>query len=1448
MSLNNNGGGIYVDGARSITSTVAGGKIEVNQYKRVSNNSGTGTLTLDANVTVNLNTNGNFDFGKSGSTYITTLNGTLSINSTTNCFVNTNPPIYGSASLLKYNSGGTSYGRGVEWSTTSGAGFPNDIQVTNNTTLDVPNTGGAFSTNLALARDLTIDSGSALYMDYGAGAASGSLTVGRNVNIAGALSLGDTVGGDMNVAGNWTRTGTFTHNGRLVTFNGTTAQTLTGATTFDYLKLNNSLGLTLNNDVVNNLTLNLTNGKITLGTNNLTIGASGTIINYSDASYIVTNSTGQLKRTVAMPNSDFPVGNATYSPVITNNVGTTDVYGIRVVDGAITTGANNTKTVSKRWFITENVAGGSDLSFVGQYNGAEVNSGYNAATDPFIGFYNGTTWTQVDAILVGSDPFTANSEANTQPTDLTTGTQYFAIGKDNGFLSVPYGYRVDTITPTSPTAGSAFSAKVTALDKYGAVTTISSNSSFNLTTNGNAGAISGTTSGTILSGTNSVTVTGIILPTAGTGVTLTATNSTGLSLAAGTSATFNVLEKADHLAFAGVPATGNVGVNLASFTVRALRPDNTLDDTYTGTITIARLTGSGVLSGTLSVSAVAGVATFSAAQFDAADTYTLTTTSGSLTSAASGNIVVSLLPIALGTYPFTGTASASGPPARLVASAVVSNVSFSSYGKNTLTINTASGADDNVFSVQPSAGTYGTAINTSLYEEFTVTPNLGYFLNLDSITFSIQRTGAGATNYAVRSSQDNYGADISTGSISTSYVTKSVTLSGTSNGAVTYRIYFYGGSNTGFVRIDDVTLKGNVICIKPTAYTVTGGGAVCSGTGVPVGLSNSQLGINYQLQIDGVDSGSAVSGTGAAISFGNQNTVGTYTVIAKNTNGTCNLSTTMTGSVSIVSGIVTTWKITSPATTPAWDNGAPNSATYQKSAIIEADYAEIADLIACSLVVTNNANVTIPTGKNITLNGALTVNAGSTFTLENDANLVQVTQATNTGDITVKREITIKDNKQYNYLISPTGSGLKTDLYGTGNSAPFTLYHNEANNTFGNSSGAYIRGRGLAVKEPATGSGTVTALFKGVPMNEAFSFALANSNVGAGTTLGYNLTGNPYPSNIDLNKLYNLGTNKTNISATFYFWDNTVNAATTQGGTGYNGAAYAVFNAVAGSTGTGLGAGSLSGSVTGTKVPTRVVKTGQGFMVQSIEKVNNTLEFDNTIRISDANPVFFGKGEAVQDDRFWLNLSAPTNITKQVAIVYFEAGLNEFAKDDSELKGLPSDVLYTVIGDKKAVINGRAPFVNTDQIPLGANSFAAGTYTFSLGTQEGIFANGQSIYLKDNQAGTVTNLSEGNYTFTANAGETTGRFEIVYEPQITLATDGTSKEELMVYKDSGDFVVTAKTKKITSLEAYDMNGRLILKLIPNSTKVVLEGNHLNNGVYILKINQGSKITTKKVIR
>jgi len=75
----------------------------------------------------------------------------------------------------------------------------------------------------------------------------------------------------------------------------------------------------------------------------------------------------------------------------------------------------------------------------------------------------------------------------------------------------------------------------------------------------------------------------------------------------------------------------------------------------------------------------------------------------------------------------------------------------------------------------------------------------------------------------------------------------------------------------------------------PASFTVTGGGSYCAGgSGVPVGLINSNSGMNYQLYHSGSPIGSAVSGTGSAISFGVQTDTGSYTVIATNSATRCN--------------------------------------------------------------------------------------------------------------------------------------------------------------------------------------------------------------------------------------------------------------------------------------------------------------------------------------------------------------------------------------------------------------------------------------------------------------------------------------------------------------------------------------------------------------------------------
>lgn len=476
--------------------------------------------------------------------------------------------------------------------------------------------------------------------------------------------------------------------------------------------------------------------------------------------------------------------------------------------------------------------------------------------------------------------------------------------------------------------------------------------------------------------------------------------------------------------------------------------------------------------------------------------------------------------------------------------------------------------------------------------------------------------------------------------------------------------------------------------------------------------------------------------------------------------------------------------------------------------------------------------------------------------IESDGNLIQVNEGINinSGDLTAKRNVTLSAGRQqYNYLISPLEgqslSSIYKDAAGNPVTVPSVLYHNEANNKFYNSSGSYIKGRGLAVKEPTAASfatGSMGATFTGKPTNGAFPYTILNSNTGD-VNRGYNLIGNPYPSNIDLVKFYTLNGGATgNLSGTAYFWDSRANTKTTQEGDLYGGQSYGQLNMFNG-TGT-AGTGDII--TVPTRIPTKWVKTGQAFMVKS-KAASAVINFNNTIRTNLKGATdFFGK-EAVKTEmpmnRYWLNMITPQTIASNIAVVYFADGNNGFAEDDSRTMG-GSDVVYSIVENEKVSINGRSNFINTDIIPLGTQHFASGNYTLALGAKEGIFESAQSIYLKDTQIGTLTNLTEGNYTFAANAGESTGRFEIVYLPETVLATDGAVKENIAVYRDGNDFVVKAQNKKITNLEVYDTAGRLMLQLKPNVLKATIPAEQMINGVYILKIDQKGQITTKKIIR
>ncbi len=121
------------------------------------------------------------------------------------------------------------------------------------------------------------------------------------------------------------------------------------------------------------------------------------------------------------------------------------------------------------------------------------------------------------------------------------------------------------------------------------------------------------------------------------------------------------------------------------------------------------------------------------------------------------------------------------------------------------------------------SGFTGTAPGTS-YFSVTLTPNSGYQLDIASLSFGSRSTSTGPTAFAIRSSADNYAANLASGSLTNdgswySSGSISITLSAVTT-ATTLRIYGSGASSAaGTLRLDDISFAGSVTPIpEPSTY------------------------------------------------------------------------------------------------------------------------------------------------------------------------------------------------------------------------------------------------------------------------------------------------------------------------------------------------------------------------------------------------------------------------------------------------------------------------------------------------------------------------------------------------------------------------------------------------------------------------------------------------------
>ena len=299
----------------------------------------------------------------------------------------------------------------------------------------------------------------------------------------------------------------------------------------------------------------------------------------------------------------------------------------------------------------------------------------------------------------------------------------------------------------------AFSITVQAQDGSNVPQNVIANTNVQISLNTGSGTLTGTTTGTLIAGTNSITISGLLYDTPEIGVVLDAARTSGDVLTTGSSAPFNVLGAAQDLNFANTPVSGLTAVNVAAFQVQALRGDATVATEYTGNITISVLSGPGTMSGTTTKPAVLGEATFNNINFSTPGSYILQAVATGLSTTNSPAIVITNVPVLteviLPQYAINGNTTANRLPyvCRLTVSNLVPNAPYryftgastnASLGLTTppgnfFVINSSAGANGYITGQSSAKGMNGLLMSG---DEFTTNNRYGEFTTDGSGTYT----------------------------------------------------------------------------------------------------------------------------------------------------------------------------------------------------------------------------------------------------------------------------------------------------------------------------------------------------------------------------------------------------------------------------------------------------------------------------------------------------------------------------------------------------------------------------------------------------------------------------------------------------------------------------------------------------------------------------------------
>lgn len=556
--------------------------------------------------------------------------------------------------------------------------------------------------------------------------------------------------------------------------------------------------------------------------------------------------------------------------------------------------------------------------------------------------------------------------------------------------------------------------------------------------------------------------------------------------------------------------------------------------------------------------------------------------------------------------------------------------------------------------------------------------------------------------------------------------------------------------------------------------------------------------------------------------------------------------------------------------------------------------------------------------------------ASSNFYLRKDAQLLQGTAAAGAnkglGNLSVFQEGST-NNFQFNYWCSPVGGNLASagnapfgitqlrDIVDLTNSATSTpLAMNNYNGTASpfaiapywinklvatggyadwvqvGSSSNLNAGEGFTMKGT---SGTNLITVNGVQNNpgsaQRYDFRGKPNDGTISIPVGieqFTLTGNPYPSAIDLSAFLVGATNSTGIA---YFWeqDKTVNShyiadykggygAFSPGAPGSNGLYVpATFYSYDGSGNEGTATG------TGGTYERRFCPVGQGFLIDGnaigtvemknsyrvfvkegatnysqFEKNSNQYKTKNTSGymspIQSVSGYDYSKVSIAPTPQIRFNTLLNNEGVRQLALAFIpEAtdGVDRAMDAMSSSDDSAADV-YFVLEDSEFVINA-LKFDIDKSIPIGFRNTGEANYKITV--KEILnFTGASNVYIHDKVKDLFYDIKNSFHELTLPSGVNNKQYEITFKNKASLGLEEKAIQNFVVYQNNAEKSLTISNSLLMDLATcslYDVAGKIIFskKDLGTDASYKFPTSGLSDGIYIVKLATKDKIEVGKKI-